>query len=262
MEKENEKMNRTITRSFEILEYVSNVDEKGVSLKDIIKETGMPKSSAFDIVHTLLALRYLEISKYNEKKYVLGLSAFTLGIKYSNSKSLISVCSPYVHQLADELNRTTFVGVLDGTDIVYIHKYTAKYAKLATCNIGTRHEAYCTSLGKALLAFLEPDKQSMILDQIKFVKKTSKTIDSKEVLIKELIETKQRGYSVDNKENEELMICYGAPIFDYTGKVIAAISFSDMRNPILTDEQIGIKIRNVALQISRELGYTGMFFKM
>ncbi len=73
----------------------------------------------------------------------------------------------------------------------------------------------------------------------------------------DLNDTKKRGYSIDNKENEKLMICYGAPIFDASNKVIAAVSFSDIKNPVLSDEEIGSKIRQCALSISIELGYSG-----
>ena len=217
----------------------------------------MPKSSAFDIVHSLLELNFIEPNYYNEKKYELGINAFALGQKYTQKKSFVDICAQHLMPLANELERTTFVGVRNGTEVIYVYKFMGEGAKLATCSVGSSHPVYTTALGKSLLAYLDPNTQKEILDEISFVEKTNNTIKDKESLLVDLMETKRRGYSIDNKENEKLMICYGAPIFDASNKVIAAVSFSDIKNPVLSDEEIGSKIRRCALSISIELGYSG-----
>lgn len=251
-------MNRTISRAFDILNYIASQD--GVTLKDIINNVHMPKSSAFDIVHSLLELKLIETNQYNDKKYELGIKAFALGQKYSQKKTFIEICAKYLMPLADELERTAFVGVRSGSDVIYVYKYMGIGAKLATCNVGTSHPTYATALGKSLLAYLEPNIQKEILQSIRFVEKTSNTIKDRTVLEETLKETKKRGFSIDNKENEKMMICYGAPIFDSSNQIIAAISLSDIKNPVLSDEEIGSKIRDCALRISRELGYSGEVF--
>ena len=247
-------MNRTIERAYDMLDLVSK-SKDGLSLAEIINDMNIPKSSAFDILHSLVSLKMIEPSRYNDKKYILGINAYFLGIKYSQSKSLIDVCSKYVNELADKLKRTAFVGLLDGTDIIYIYKYMGAGAKLATCKVGTKHEAYATALGKAYMGLLDDNVQNDLIHNIDFKKKTSRTIDNALSLKKELNDVRLKGYSIDNKETEELMICYGAPIFDFTNNVIAAISFSDMKSPLMSDDEIGKEIRNCALKISRELGY-------
>lgn len=122
-------MNRTIERAYDMLNIVAR-SKDGLSLVDIINEMNIPKSSAFDILHSLVSLRMIEPSRFNDKKYVLGINTYSLGIKYSQNKSLIDVCSKYVNELADKLKRTAFVGLLDGTDIIYIYKYMGTGAKL------------------------------------------------------------------------------------------------------------------------------------
>ncbi|MCM1556028.1 MAG: IclR family transcriptional regulator [Anaeroplasma bactoclasticum] len=251
-------MNRTISRTFEILNYIASQD--GVTLKEIINAVSMPKSSAFDIVHSLLALNLIETNQYNDKKYELGIKTFALGQKYSQKRTFIEICAKHMMPLADELERTAFVGVRSGADVVYVYKYMGIGAKLATCNVGTSHPTYTTALGKALLAYLDQDTLKEVLGSIDYIEKTSNTIKNKDVLEKNLKDTKKRGFSIDNKENEEMMICYGAPIFDASHQLIAAISFSDVKNPVLSDDEIGSKIRECALRISRELGYSGKVF--
>lgn len=255
-------MNRTIQRTVDVLDFISTASPKGVSLKEIIDYTRMPKSSAHDIVQSLLSLKLVEFSRFNDKKYVLGLGVFTLGMKYSQkNQNLISLCVKYLNPLADKFHRTGFAGVLDGTNIIYIHKYMGNEAKLATCNIGTKHPAYTTSLGKALVAYLSDEKQREVIENTEFVKKTGNTITSKEEFVENISQVRKLGYSIDDKENEVLMICYGAPVFDSTNEVIAAISLSDMKSNDFTDEEIGNQIKEAALQISTELGYTGNYGK-
>ena len=248
-------MNRTIRRTFDILNFIATGD--GVTLKEIIDNVKMPKSSAFDIVHSLLELNFIEPNYYNDKKYELGINAFALGQKYTQKKSFVDICAKHLMPLANELERTTFGGVRNGAEVIYVYKFMGDGAKLATCSVGSSHPVYTTALGKSLLAYLDSDTQKEILDTISFIEKTSNTIKNKESLLVDLNDTKKRGYSIDNKENEKLMICYGAPIFDASNKVIAAVSFSDIKNPVLSDEEIGSKIRQCALSISIELGYSG-----
>lgn len=251
-------MNRTISRAFDILNFIANND--AVTLKEIIANVRMPKSSAFDIVHSLLELNLIETNQYNDKKYELGIKAFALGQKYSQKKTFTEICSKHLMPLADQLERTAFVGVRSGADVIYVYKYVGTGAKLATCNVGSVHPTYSTALGKSLLAYLEPNTLKNILDSINFVEKTENTIMKKDTLEAILMDTKKRGYSIDNKENEKMMICYGAPIFDSSNQLIAAISLSDIKNPVLSDEEMGSKIRECALRISRELGYSGKVF--
>ena len=93
------------------------------------------------------------------------------------------------------------------------------------------------------------------MDKIQFQALTQYTITSKELFLKELEVTKSRGYSLDKRELEDITSCCGAPIFDYSGEVIAAVSLSDIFNENLNDEMVAEDLKQVALQISRSLGY-------
>lgn len=247
-------MNRTVERTFSILQLIAD-SKRGITLQEITNEMGMAKSSVFVIVQSLLELNYISTLRDNDKKYCLGIETFSLGMKYVDDMSLIRECSARIQPIAEKYNKTAFVAVLNGTQIVYIHKYVAQNARLASCAIGTRKEAYATSLGKAILAFLPQKEQTEILDQIDFKPLTEFTITSKEQLLEELRKTKERGYSMDLRELEDITSCCGAPVFDYTGKVIAAISLSDIYNENLDNEQVARELKEVAMQISKGLGY-------
>lgn len=247
-------MNRTISRAFEALTLLGN-NPDGLSLKEITEALQIPKSSAFDIIQSLLELRVATTSKYNEKKYVLGSNIYSLGMKYVSNMSLTSVYEENLNPLADELHRNAFVAILDDTDVVYIYKYAGKGAKLATCNVGTRLDLYSTALGKVLLANADEDVRNDIISRIEFVKHTTNTIKSQEQLLAECKKVYEQGYAVDNREREYHMMCFAAPIYDNTQRVVAAISFSDIYSPNINQDEIVAKIKQCALNISKCLGY-------
>ena len=170
-------MNRTIMRAYEALDYISTSDG-GLTLKEITDKLEIPKSSAFNIVQSLVGLNLVSESPYNQKKYVLGTGTYILGMKYIENLNFIDVCKLYLNPLADELHRNAFVGILDNNKVLYVHKHVGIGAKLATCDVGTRQELYFTGLGKVLLAYSAPDKLNRIISSINFVKKTTNTIDN------------------------------------------------------------------------------------
>ncbi|MBT9780058.1 helix-turn-helix domain-containing protein [Clostridium sp. MCC353] len=247
-------MNRTVERTFAILQLIADCKE-GITLQEIANEMGMAKSSAFVIVQTLLELNYISTVKNNNKKYCLGIETYSLGMKYVNDMSLIEQCGVYIPPIAEKYNKTAFVAVLNGTKIVYVYKYVAQNAKLASCALGTRKDAYATSLGKAIIAFLPEEERTALVDKIEFKALTNYTITSKERFLEEIERTKMRGYSLDVRELEDITSCCGAPIFNYNGEVIAAVSLSDIYNENLDDEKVAEDLKEAALQISRNLGY-------
>ncbi len=247
-------MNRTIMRAFEALDYISKADN-GLTLTEVTEKLDIPKSSAFNIVQTLVGLNLVSESQYNNKKYVLGSKTYTLGMRYMENLNFVDVCKTYLNPLADELHRNCFVGILDNNKVLYVHKHVGLGAKLAVCDVGTRQELYFTGLGKVLLAFCEPEKRNQIINQITFTRRTSHTICTKEELYQELEKTRQRGYAVDNREVENHMLCFAAPIFNYAGECIAAISISDMYIENADFDYFGGRIKEVGLIISEKLGY-------
>ncbi len=245
-------MNRTVERAMQILQIVSK-NQKGTTLQEIAEALKIPKSSAYVIVQTLLSQNYLAPMRYNDKKYRIGLKLFTLGMHYVDDLNLVEQCALYLNPLADTYQKTAFVGVLEGNSIVYIHKYVSKDAVLASCALGSRKEVHATALGKAILAFSDEETRDKILDSIELNPLTENTITDRALLLDDLEKTRARGYSLDIKEHVNTTVCCGAPIFDYTGEVIAAISLSDvLLGPI---EVMGKDVAQVARVISNALGY-------
>ena len=248
------KRNRTIVRTFEMLELLKE-NPNGLTLMQLSNEMDIPKSSASDIVQTLLDLGVVDKTNEELKKYSIGLGLFELGNSYLVNKSVGNISDKYLRELSEELQMTSFIGVLNNDEVVYIKKFEPDASIKTSCVVGSRASIHSTSLGKSLLAFSSEIIQDALLSQTEFVKNTENTIITENELRKELEETVKRGYAIDNNENEEGIFCVGAPIFDHTSRVVASLSVSGLYNGKRDVEYESQKVRDAALKISRELGY-------
>lgn len=248
-------MNNTIFRTVQILKFIAE-RKTGTTLQDIASNFDIPKSSAFVIIQSLLELNFISTLPFNDKSYCLGVEAFTLGIKYYNDLDVVNHCIEKIKPLADRYGKTAFVSVLNDTKIAFVGKYVAPNAVLATCALGSRKDVYATASGKAFLAFIPKVEREVIIQKIKFENLTEYTINTKEKLEAELEVTRQRGYSLERQEDRSISACCAVPIYDYTGKVILSISLSDVYNPNIDNEEMGMELKNTADDISVSLGFS------
>lgn len=247
------KINRTAMRTIEILDIISK-HRKGLTLKEIMRMMDIPQTSAFDILQTLLKMNVIEEKNEEFKRYSIGIKAYEIGMAYSNYTDIIHIAEPYLEELGEKLGKTTFLGILDNSQISYIFKYEPSNTIITTAKIGSRNELYCTSLGKVLLAFSEDEIAKSLMDQMEYVPKTNNTITSKEDLHKEINKIRQNGYAIDDRELEEHIFCIGAPIFDSKNNVIAAISATGLyKKDMNLDYEVRL-ILHIATLISQRLG--------
>ncbi|MDF2698626.1 MAG: transcriptional regulator, IclR family [Haloplasmataceae bacterium] len=245
-------MNKTVNKAIRILDLISK-HKNGLSLSEIAEKTNLAKSSTYDILDELLNEHILELKE--KKYYVIGIKAFEIGTTYINNTDVVTKGKSDIETLAEALNKTAFIGTLQGDEVIYIYKFQGTNAKLTACNIGTHKKLYYTALGKVLLAYMDESERNNIIKDTNFVKHTEYTITNKEQLIADLEQIKRQGFSVDNREGESHMLCFGAPIFDYSGKVVASASISDLYDEKVNINDLGNKLKDVCLNISRKLGY-------
>ncbi|MDO5418088.1 MAG: IclR family transcriptional regulator [Lachnospiraceae bacterium] len=250
------KLNRTTLRSVEILKLVSKRPD-GITLDEICEALELPKTSAYDIVTTLAETGMIHVTKGQRQSYTIGLTAYRIGVSYTNHMDVISTIEPVLRAYARELGKTVFYGVLTGHEVVYLCKFEPENPIITTATVGTKNPVYCTSLGKAILAFSDEDTRQQVIGRIHFRQKTERTIRSTEELNAELERVQERGYALDAREVEEHMECVGAPIFDQEGQVLGAISASSLYKPTENYEALGQNVREKALEISKLLGYMG-----
>ena len=246
------KKNRSVERSIEILKLISS-NQEGVTLGEIQEKLLLPKTSAYDIVKTLLELEMISVIEKGQQHYVIGLESFRIGLSYE--KDMLIIIKKHLKTLSEKLNKTIFLGLLKDGEVVYLDKREPISPIVTTATLGTRNPVHCTALGKAILFDTTSEKIKKILEKKGMERKTQYTITNIEEYIKHIEEWKIKGYALDNREIEENQLCIAAPIYDSRGKIVAALSASGFYNPDEDIEKAGLILKEITLLASKELGH-------
>ena len=255
MDSQNIKINRTVARAADILENVAK-SQKPLSLAEISKGLDIPKSSAFDILHTLVHKNFLSVNE-EAKTFQLDIKSFEIGNAYLSRSHVHSVAQPYLKEISLQTGETAFLAVPNKDRLVYLDKVEGKSPTRTTCTIGDRNHMHCTGLGKAMLASMPMDKVRAITGEGALPKHTDHTITDFRQLTAELAEIRKRGYSTDNCEDNDFVFCIGAPILDHAGICLGAISISMIYTPFAQEKEpiYAALIISAALKISQQFGY-------
>ena len=248
-----EKLNSSIDKTLSILEFVSQI-EKGVSLSGIVKSVGIPKTTAFRILEVLVAREY---GAWNSEsgKYTIGIKTLEVGLSGLMGQDIVEVSIPYLQELSASVGETSFLAVYNSGDVVYLYKAEGPQSILTTATLGSRRPAYCTALGKVILANLPVEESDRIFEK-PLDKVTEKTIVDRIRLHEEFANIRLNGYGVDDESIESGLYCLAAPVYNFTGNVIASISVSGPVKRMSADrERIVGKLKNVSDVISKRLGY-------
>ena len=246
-------MVNSILRAITVLEHLGR--NKGKTVTDISKTLEYPKSTTHEILATLEHKNL--VSKDSHNRYHLGLKLFELGSMAQTDLEIRRVAAPFLKQLNAELDETVHLTVLENNEVLYVECFESSKRLRTYSVLGVHAPLYCTSVGKAILAFLPPAEQASLLNATTFEKFTENTITDRVYLLDELRTIAQRGYAVDNIEHEEGLRCIGAPIRNHAGRVFAAISVSgpSQRITLGNVSEIGKVVMAQAEKISEQLGY-------
>ncbi|MBU5294131.1 IclR family transcriptional regulator [Anaerosalibacter bizertensis] len=246
---------QSVDRTLSILELLADYDD-GLRIMEISDKVGLHKSTVHRLLSTLAYKGYV-VQDLDTNKYKLTLKLFELGSKRIKDIDILSASKPYTKALMEKINEIVHLVIQDGNEIVYIDKVEADNTIRMASNIGKRSPMYSTSVGKAMLAFMEEDEVEEIWNNSEIEKFTEYTITDLDDLKDKLKEIRERGYSVDDQENELGVRCIGAPVFNRFGKVEGAISISGPTIRVTEEkvEEIAREVIKYANMISNELGY-------
>ena len=246
---------QSINRAFQILEALEE-NRKGLSIAELVELLHLNKSTIHRILQTLVTWGY--VSKDDRTKcYRLGIKVMALSSHYLNGLELKTEALPFMERLQQQTEVFVHLGMLDGIDVVYLEKIGPYTHFRMYSQIGRRAALYATGLGKAIFAQLDEARQADLIKRLSFEPITEHTIQDRAGFIEEIARTKARGYAIDEEENEIGMRCVAAPIFDYTGRVIGAVSTSGYVNsfPAEKIQQFGTYVMECAHGISTQMGY-------
>ena len=234
-----------------------------LGIADIARAVDLNKSTTYRYVATLARLDYLQQDP-ETKKYSLGPRVADLGFAAINSMEITRVAARPLQGLADETGHTVSMAVLDGSDIVYVdRRRSARGVHLGmelNLHVGSRLPAYCTALGKVLLAYRDPATLRVLLDRTDLARRAPKTITAREQLTFALGRIRETGIGLNDEELAPGLRAIAAPVRSRSGEVIAAVSvvvpLSIATAPM---EQLSARLeaplRRTTNEISARLGY-------
>jgi IclR family pca regulon transcriptional regulator len=232
-----------------------------LGVSELAREVGLSRSTAHRYIATLTSLGYLQQDPPT-RRYRLGPRVLDLGFSAINSMDLREVAAPHLQALSDETGHTVNMAILDGADIVYIERCRTSQRGQRdidlNLHVGSRLPAYCTSMGKVLLAHLDPERQRAVLDDVQFTQRGPNTLTARDELLLELVRVRQAGVAVNNEELAYGLRSIAAPIRGQSGEVVAAINLAVHRSMVSLDALVAHLSRpllRTAAEISSRVGY-------
>ncbi len=242
----------TIEKALRVLELLS--ENGAMKVSGAAKQLGLNRANAHRYLATLKELGYVEQDE--DSRYRLTYKLLELGLKFSDSLNVLSMARPLMLQKLVRFKETVNLGEWTGQNIIHIDKIESQEMLRLDLNVGSSAPAYCTGLGKAILAFLPPTELELYLDKVELKAFTPLTITDKDCLTNELKLIRGKGYSVDNEELASGLRCVAAPVFNHKGFPKYAISIAGPAAR-MTDEataEMASEIMQTCSKLSEMLG--------
>jgi IclR family transcriptional regulator, pca regulon regulatory protein len=194
-----------------------------LTLSEAARATGLTRAATRRFLLTLSDLGYV---RSDGRRFELTPRVLELGYAFLSSQSLPEVAEPHLERLVSEVHESSSVSVLDGDDIVYVARVPTSRIMRVSINVGTRFPAYATSMGRVLLAGLEPAVLDAFLERVELRRLSARTITDEQTLRSELARVARQGWAMVDQELEEGLRSVAAPIRDRGGRVVAAVNLS------------------------------------
>jgi len=211
----------SVGKALALLDAFEHIDTS-LGVSELGRRTGIPKSTAFRL---LAILEQRQLIERQGTRYCLGTRLFELGnrVSYCRPRSLRDTALPYLGDLYELTHETVHLAVLDGTDVLYLEKLFGHHQVKAPSTVGGRVPAYCSAIGKALLAWSEPDRVAATLSR-GLLPRTGYTIVTPTLFVDELTNVRKQGVAFDREESNIGGNCVAAAIFARSGRLVGGIS--------------------------------------
>jgi DNA-binding IclR family transcriptional regulator len=247
----------TLSRGLHLLACVGKLGGR-TGLAELAERSGLNRGTAHRLASKLVELGYLERDEIG--RFRLSVGVLDLGFAYLASMDVRAQALPALEALRADLDCSVGLCVLDGTDTVYIERLESTTLQPTVhAVVGGRLPVHSTAIGKAILAFLPPERVRTTLDAVTFEGYTRRTLRTRADLEADLAATKKRGYALSDQEHFEGYRAVAAPVFDSFGHAVAGIvagavlgRFSSVRE---LRDVIAPRVLQASRQISQRLGW-------
>ncbi|MDM5196768.1 IclR family transcriptional regulator [Fictibacillus enclensis] len=231
-----------------------SLDEPEKKVTDLASSLGLGKSTVSRLLATLASEGFV-LKDPETHKYRLGLSILNLNTVVTSNLEINRESLPVLQRIVQNIGEAAHVAALEGMDVVYLNRVECKHPVQILSHVGRRNPIHCTSSGKVIMAYQKQDVIDQLLES-PLQKYTVNTISDSDDLRTSLHTIKEQGYAISIEELLEGVASVAAPIRDYTGKVVYAISVT---GPVhrMNPHNITIinKLKSAAKEISGNLGY-------
>lgn len=234
---------------------VFSAEEPELGITALAQRLGLAKSTVHRLTSTLMSEGFLEQNPLNDR-YRLGLSLFGLGALVRRRMDVSTEALTHLHTLRDRTGESVHLAVLEQSDILYLFNLESQQAIGMRSYLGVRKPAFCTSEGRAILAFSPPALITRVLKG-ELLARTPNTVTQAAVLLKIFGDIRQSGYALDDEESDAGMRGLAAPIRDSSGAVVAAVGLA---GPVQRLTKRNLRsltpwVLSAAEAISNRLGY-------
>jgi IclR family transcriptional regulator, KDG regulon repressor len=242
----------TVGKALDVLDMVAAYGAP-VRFSDLLARSAYPKATLYRLLQTLTHQGMLTFTP-ERQTYAIGLRLLRLAHTAWAQSSLAPIAQRYLDDLARETGETIHLAQMDMGQVLYVDKRNAARPVEMFAQAGKIGPAYCTGVGKAMLAFLPEIELAAALAQQSFHRFTAQTLDSPEKLRAELAQIRQRGYAFDREEHEAGILCCAAPILSRNGRILGALSLTSTaaRNTIDSLSTYVDRLKSCAQSIAAE----------
>ncbi|HYA24641.1 MAG TPA: IclR family transcriptional regulator C-terminal domain-containing protein [Terriglobales bacterium] len=210
----------SLARGLKVIETFEGHTE-GRSVADVARQTGLSRAAVRRLLMTLELLGYAESSG---RIYRLNTRVLKLGFSYISSTSLPAVAQPILEHVTEVLHESSSLCVLDGHEVVYLARSSAKRVMSVSLSVGSRLPAYCTSMGRVLLAALADANLASFLESAELKSLTPKTVTDKAQLLDILQKVRSEGFALADEELELGLRSIAVPVRGRQNRVVAAMN--------------------------------------
>lgn len=242
----------TVGKAIDVLDRVAAFG-RPVRFSDLLAESPYPKATLFRFLQTLVSQGMLATDP-DTGSYTLGVRLVRLAHAAWKQSSLAPIARPFLDALSADTGETVHLAQLDGAHVLYVDKRNARVPIEMFSQAGKVGPAYCTGVGKAMLAFLPADRLARLIPQMSFHRYTDGTLTTPAALLRELADIRRAGHAFDREEHEPGIICVAAPIRSSQGRVIGALSLTSStdRTTLPALAAAAARVKATAARISAE----------
>ena len=242
----------SLARGLHVIRAFAGVDRR-LTIADVSRATGLTRAVVRRCLYTLKELGY---AGTDGRMYFLQPRILNLGYSYLSTAPVPIAAQPVLEEMSETLGEASSVAVLDDGAVVYVGRAATKRIMSVTLGVGSRLPAYCTALGRVLLAHLTDEQVGIELSKVDWTQHTKHTVTSRSRLEELLVEVRQDGYAINDQELEIGLRSIAVPVRNVVGTVVAAMNVSSQASRVsrreLVERCLPI-LRNAADKLSSQL---------